>query len=293
MKHTKKKIDPSQYQEAKEKNYDPATLDAFSDQWERFEKNIHEYDHENKRIFDRLFYHFPWKDLPKDAKGFDMGCGRGRFLKFIAPRVHEMHAVDVSPVAIQNAKKRNSDLNNVIYHNAPVGNHGLEKNSFDFGYSFGVLMCVPDTQAAIKECADLIKTGGPFCLYMYYSLDNRPTWYRMIWKLSDLYRQFICKLPKSLGFILTDLTAIFVYWPLARSAYLFEKMGMDMHNWPLSDYRKTSFSRMRGTSRDRLGTPLEKRFSLKEMTDMMEKAGFDNIKYYDGAPYWCLCGIKK
>jgi hypothetical protein len=25
----------------------------------------------------------------------------------------------------------------------------------------------------------------------------------------------------------------------------------------------------------------------------MEKAGFDNIKYYDGAPYWCLCGIKK
>lgn len=275
------------------RNYDPDTRDAFSDQWERFEKHIHELDSENKMIFDRFFYHFPWDKVNKKSKGFDMGCGRGRFLKFVAPHIGELNAVDVSPIAIQNAQKRNADLKNVKYHNRPVGDNGLKKGGFDFGYSFGVLMCVPDTQGAIQDCADLLKPGAPFCLYMYYSLDNRPAWYKAIWRASDLIRQGICKLPKSLGFLLTDAFAAFVYWPFARAAALAEKMGANVHNWPLSDYRNTSFIRMRGTSRDRFGTPLEKRFSRAEMEEMMQKAGFKDIKYYDGAPYWCLCGIKE
>ena len=279
--------------DGEQRNYDPATKDAFSDQWERFEKHVHELDEDNKMIFDRFFHHFPWDDLPKEAVGFDMGCGRGRFLKFVAPYVGHVHAVDLSPIAIKNAQKRNEDLKNISYHNRPVGDNGLEKESCDFGYSFGVLMCVPDTQGAINECASLLKPGAPFCLYMYYSLDNRPAWYRGLWKLSDWIRQGICKLPKGLGFFLTDMFAVFVYWPLARAAYLAEKMGLDVTNWPLSDYRNTSFYRMRGTSRDRFGTPLEKRFSLKEMQDMMVEAGFENINHYDGPPHWCLCGIKK
>jgi hypothetical protein len=108
-----------------------------------------------------------------------------------------------------------------------------------------------------------------------------------------MIRQCICKLPKSLGFLITDAFAAFVYWPLARAAAVAEKLGANVHNWPLSDYRNTSFIRMRGTSRDRFGTPLEKRFSRAEMEEMMGKAGFKDIKHYDGAPYWCLAGIKE
>ena len=49
---------------------------------------------------------------------------------------------------------------------------------------------------------------------------------------------------------------------------------------------------MRTDSRDRFGTPLEKRFSKKEIQTMMENAGFKNIKFSKEAPYWCAVGIK-
>lgn len=277
---------------AKSKNFDPATREAFSDQWARFEKHVDERDEDNKIVFDRFFHHFPWDRLPVNAQGFDMGCGRGRFLKFTAPRVGHMDAVDVSDIAIAQAKKRNQSLTNVDYHVASVGDAPLRAGHYDFGYSFGVLMCVPDTQGAIQSCADLLKPGGHFCLYMYYALENRPGWYRALWRLSDYMRIGICKLPKGLGFFITDSIAALVYWPLARLAARAEKMGANVHHWPLSDYRHSAFARMRGTSRDRFGTPLEKRFTRADMTQMMVGAGFENIRVYDGAPYWCLYGQK-
>jgi SAM-dependent methyltransferase len=282
----------SRHSSAKNRNFDPATRDAFSDQWARFEKHVDERDEDNKVIFDRFFHHFPWDKLPASARGFDMGCGRGRFLKFVAPRVGHIDAVDVSDIAIAQAKKRNADLANINYHVASVGDLPLENATYDFGYSFGVLMCVPDTQGAIQSCADLLKPGAPFCLYMYYALENRPLWYRALWRLSDWLRIGICKLPKGLGFFMTDAIAVGVYWPLARLSGWAEKRGIDVAHWPLSDYRNTAFARMRGTSRDRFGTPLEKRFTRAEMIRMMTQAGFENIKAYDGPPYWCLCGIK-
>ncbi len=274
-------------------NVDQATVQAFSDQWTRFERSIREREEDNKRVFDRFFFHFPWKKLPAKAKGFEIGCGRGRFLKYVAPNVGRIDAVDPSPVAIAQAKKFNPDLKNVKYYQESTGALSLKNGAYDFGYSFGVLMCVPDTQAAITECADLLKPGAPFCLYMYYNLDGRPAWYRGLWRASDVLRRIICRLPKGPAFFITNMIAALVYWPLARGAALAEKFGKNVHDWPLSDYRHSAFARMRGTSRDRFGTPLEKRFSRAEMTEMMEKAGFENIKYYDGPPYWCMFGTKR
>ena len=58
-------------------------------------------------------------------------------------------------------------------------------DSLDFCYSLGVLHHVPDTQAAMAACAALLKLGAPLLLYLLYSLDNRPPWFRAIWKMTD------------------------------------------------------------------------------------------------------------
>ena len=50
---------------------------------------------------------------------------------------------------------------------------------------------------------------------------------------------------------------------------------------------------MKTDSRDRFGTPLEKRFTRLEITEMMQIAGLDNIKFSDRTPYWCAVGQKK
>ena len=49
---------------------------------------------------------------------------------------------------------------------------------------------------------------------------------------------------------------------------------------------------MRTDALDRFGTPLEQRFSKNEIFNMMKDAGFRDINFHDGHPYWCAVGIK-
>ena len=70
-------------------------------------------------------------------------------------------------------------------------------------------------------------------------------------------------------------------------------MGLNPASIPLSYYRNHTFYTMRTDSRDRFGTPLEQRFSRKEIEIMMEDAGLSEIRFSDRAPYWCAVGIKK
>ena len=50
---------------------------------------------------------------------------------------------------------------------------------------------------------------------------------------------------------------------------------------------------MRTDSRDRFGTPLEKRFTQNEIEKMMKAAGLEKVLFSDKAPYWCAVGFKK
>ena len=49
---------------------------------------------------------------------------------------------------------------------------------------------------------------------------------------------------------------------------------------------------MRTDSRDRFGTPLEQRFTRKEIEKMMESAGLKDITFSEETPFWCAVGIK-
>ena len=49
---------------------------------------------------------------------------------------------------------------------------------------------------------------------------------------------------------------------------------------------------MRTDARDRLGTPLEQRFTKEEIYELMEDAGFKNIIFNSSEPRWCVVGIK-
>ena len=50
---------------------------------------------------------------------------------------------------------------------------------------------------------------------------------------------------------------------------------------------------MRTDSRDRFGTPAEKRYSKKQIFDMMKKANLEKIKFKNSTPYWTVIGFKK
>jgi SAM-dependent methyltransferase len=158
-----------------QKNIDPKTVTSFGEEWSRFDQKALS-EIEAKKIFDEYFSVFPWKDLPENAEGFDMGCGSGWWARWIAPRVGRLHCIDPSN-ALEIAKNNLINYGNVTFHRASVDEKCLPKSSQDFGYSLGVLHHVPDTQAAIQSCANLLKSGAPLLLYIYYAFDNRKWWF--------------------------------------------------------------------------------------------------------------------
>ena len=195
---------------------------------------------EAERVFGDYFAIFPWDQLPPNAEGFDMGCGSGRWARFVAPRVGRLLCIDPSS-ALAVARSTLADQPNVQFHQASVAASGLPPNSQDFGYSLGVLHHVPDTAAAIRSCAELLKPGAPLLLYLYYAFDNRPRWFRLLWRLSNAARLLIRRLPPRPKQLVTDLIALTIYWPLSRLASLAEAAGLPVASFPLS-YTATAAS---------------------------------------------------
>ena len=273
------------------KNLDIKTIKSFGDEWKRFDQSKMK-NEEAYEIFRKYFSIFPLNKLSKLSEGFDMGCGSGRWAKFIAPKVGVLHCIDPS-TAINVAQINLKKFNNIKFHQKPLDSSGLKEKSQDFGYSLGVLHHVPNTKSAIKSCVKLLKPGAPFLLYIYYSFDNRPVWFRFLWKLTNFFRFFISKLPEFLKFFICDLIAIFIYFPLSRYVYLSRKLGFKFKNFPLQFYSSKGFYVMRTDSRDRFGTPLENRFSKKEIFKMMYMSGLEKIKFRNNSPFWTAIGYKK
>lgn len=272
-------------------NLDHSTVNSFGDEWSRYDQSALP-EAELSRMFEAYFKVFPWSRLSPHAQGFDMGCGSGRWAKLVAPRVGLLHCIDASAKALDVARSALADRDNVEFILATANDVPLPKSSQDFGYSLGVLHHIPDTEAALKACAALLKPGAPLLVYLYYRFDNRPFWFQMIWRMSEMLRAVISKFPGFAKSMVTDAVALFVYLPLARLAWLAEHLGVDTRNFPLQFYRRASFYTMRTDSRDRFGTPLEQRFTRTEIAAMMERAGCSEIVFSEREPYWCAVGIK-
>lgn len=272
-------------------NVDDRTVAGFGHQWSTYRQD-REGD-EMRRLFDRYFSLFPWDRLGPEAVGFDMGCGSGRWARFVSDRVGKLLCVDASAEALEVAKSNLKDRANVEFVVGSVGDRLVPEGSMEFGYSLGVLHHVPDTQGALTSCAKMLKPGAPFLVYLYYSMDNKPGWYRAVWKMSGVLRWFISHLPIALRNVVTESIALIVYWPLARLSRMLDGFGINTKDLPLNDYKDSSFYRMRHNARDRFGTPLEQRFSRKEIEEMMAKAGLENIAFREGPPYWCALGFRK
>lgn len=274
------------------RNIDPKTVEGFGEEWAAFDQDPMS-DEEHRRLFERYFSVFPFESLPPGAQGFDLGCGTGRWAELAAERVGILHCIDPAEKALAVARRRLEDLPNVRFHNAAVDEIPLPDTSQDFGYSLGVLHHIPDTEAAMASCTRKLKVGAPFLVYLYYAFDNRPGWFRALWRVSEIARGSLSRWPFGLKKAATTAIATTVYWPLAKAARIAERAGADVSNFPLSYYRETSFYTMRTDALDRFGTRLEQRFTRAEIEGMMGRCGLEGIRFREGPPFWVAVGTKR
>jgi SAM-dependent methyltransferase len=273
-------------------NLDRHTAEGFDRIWRLYGEDGATAEAANRdEAFSRYFSIFPTERLA-GAEGFDLGCGNGRIARSVAPRVGLLHCIDPSSAGLNAARAATRGLGNVRFHHAPVDAIPLDDASQDFGYSIGVLHHILDPEAGLRACVRKLKPGSPFLLYLYYSLDNRPGWFRLAWRVSDVARRNISKWPFRLRSAASTFLAATLYWPLSRTARLMEALHLPIGNVPLSYYRHSGWLTLRADALDRFGTAVEHRFSRTEIERMMARAGLRDIQFADGSPYWIAVGTK-
>jgi len=138
--------------------------------------------------FDRA-YSFPitaWGDfrIPSELKelvqknnahkALELGCGLGRFSRYLAKQGLAVTAVDFSPVAIAKARKKaENGRSKPDFITANVTNLGVIKDSFDVSFDVGCFHCLHETARYkyASEVCRLLKPGG---IHLIWALDAAP-----------------------------------------------------------------------------------------------------------------------
>lgn len=269
---------------------DERTIGAFGEEWEKFNRfDPAEIEHVGNEYFDIVQKEL----LGPDVVAMDLGCGSGRWTRYLAGRVGHVEAVDPSE-AVFHAADTHADLVNVRWNQAGVGDIPFADGTFDLIICLGVLHHVPDTAGALTRLTPKLKPGGHLLLYLYYALDGRGPLYRALFAVSGVFRRVISALPGWLKRFVCDLVAFTVYVPAQSLVLLVRALGIKgWQRLPLSYYHDKSLHVLRNDALDRFGTPLEQRFTKAEMQRMMHDAGLESVVFSPSAPFWHALGRRR
>ncbi len=278
-----------------DRNVDQGVIDGFGHEWSK-------YSYFEGQPLDSLNAQFVNYCSPLDLNQFngkksvacDFGAGSGRWTSRLTPYFSVVYALEPSEGGSKVLKDKFQNDPKVIILQETVGSNSIPLSSLDLAMSLGVLHHIPDTGLAIKDVSSKIKPGGTFLCYLYYNLENKPFFYRLIFKGVALGRKIISALPQKAKKYTASWIAVIVYWPLARLSKLLKKLGVNTSNVPLHHYADMPFVMLANDALDRFGTSLEQRFSKAEIIEMLRLANFDisTLRFSELEPFWTF-SVKK
>ena len=271
-------------------NIDNEVVKSFGDEWLKFHDFSDEIIHDiAKEYFDILNDSI----VNKHTYMLDIGCGTGRWTKFLTQKAGFIEAVDPSN-AIFAADKLLGNTENVRLTKASIDTLPFNDETFDFAMSIGVLHHIPDTQKAMQDCVKKVKRGGYFYCYLYHNLETRGWWFKTLYWLSNQLRKIVCRLPAGMKRFVSDILAIVIYMPLVLWVRFLVLIGLRKIavKMPLSAYNNKSFFVIRNDALDKFGTSLEQRFSKKQVEEMMRNCGLENIVISPLTPFYHAIGRK-
>jgi SAM-dependent methyltransferase len=279
----------------KDENLDQGVIDSFGHEWATFDYGETETTGALNAQFKAYCAPIDLNQFnPKTSVAADFGAGSGRWASRLIPFFSLVYALEPSDGANKVLKSKFSDEPKIVVLQETVGTNSIPRNSLDMAMSLGVLHHIPDTSLAIKDVSLSLKPGGMFLCYLYYNLENKPVFYKLIFKGVNLVRKMISKLPQKIKHLVTSAIAALVYWPLARFSKVINRLGVNTSNIPLHHYADMPFVMLANDALDRFGTSLEQRFSKAEITEMLRLAEFDisTLKFSDTEPFWTF-SVKK
>ena len=279
----------------RDENLDQGVIDSFGHEWATFDYGEAETTEALNAQFDSYCAPVDLSQFdPENSIAGDFGAGSGRWASRLIPYFSLVYALEPSDGANEVLKNKFSDEAKILVLQETVGANSIPLASLDFAMSLGVLHHIPDTSLAIKDVSLKIKPGGLFLCYLYYSLENKPTFYKLIFKGVNVVRKIISVLPQKIKHFVTSAIAALVYWPLARFSKVMNTFGVNTSNIPLHHYADMPFVMLANDALDRFGTSLEQRFNKEEITEMLRLADFDisTLQFSEVEPFWTF-SVKK
>lgn len=273
---------------ANDENIDHSVVESFGEEWKKFHRfSDEEIDTDARKYFDIVTDEM----VNRNTYLVDLGCGTGRWTKFLSSKAGFIEAIDPSE-AIFAADKLIGAVDNIRLTKASIENTPFPDETFDFGMSIGVLHHIPDTQKAMMDCVKKVKIGGYFYTYLYYDFENRGAAFKALFKLVDGVRKVTSRLPMKPKKFVCDVIALTVYFPVVVAGRGIRAIGLKQlaAKMPLAHYQTNSFFWMRTDALDRFGTTLEQRFSRENIKQMMTAAGLADITFSNQMPYWHVVG---
>lgn len=272
-------------------NISEKAVHDFGEEWLKFNS----FSEEDLEKFGKLYFDFVGdKVINSNTYMLDVGCGTGRWSKYLSDKVKFIEAIDPSK-AIFAADRLLGDIPNIRLSNASTNNIPFDDKTFDFVMSVGVLHHIPDTKKALADCVAKVKIGGHMYAYIYYAVENRGLIFRGMFKIANYFRKLFSNSNHRVKSVLSELLAFFVYLPFVYLGKFFKLIGLKSiaQKLPLSLYQNASYFIIRNDALDRFNA-YENRFTKDEIIKMFEDCGLTDIVIStENKIHWCAVGKKE
>jgi len=108
------------------------------------------------------------KNISKNAKVLEIGCGNGRNIESILPITKNITGIDIDPEAIKITKERFKNISEIEIKENSVFNLSFYNKSFDVVFAFITLVNWGDNKIkALKEMKRVLKDDGKIIISVY------------------------------------------------------------------------------------------------------------------------------
>ena len=261
------------------KEFAPDIQDHYSQFWKEWPSLYTRYEEEFEGYFDLV-------DLESlsGARVCDLGCGMGRWSYMLAQRsaVSEVILVDFSE-AIFAARKLFADDPRAIFFMADLLNLPFKEGSLDFAMSLGVLHHLPE------DCLKVVRMLKPLTprllVYLYYALDNKPFYYRLLLKMYTPIRKLTYRIKSEpIRVAFSWVVFIFCYLPFIALGYLLRPIGLSKYVPLFDEHHWAGIEGMRHSAYDRFFTQIEQRVSRKQIDTLADT--FEKVTISKRQAYW-------
>ena len=250
---------------------------SFSEEWQSYGTLLPEHKSEFAAYFDLL-------DVSslRDSVVVDLGCGSGRWSAMLAPFCKAIVLVDFSD-AIFVAQSNLSQADNAIFFRGDVTDLPFLDDSVDFLFSLGVLHHLEEPCLPIAR--KLMRLGPRGLFYLYYALDNRPAYYRILLSGVTAVRRSLARVKsESKRRKISRTLAWGVYRPMVAAGHLARKVGVSAPVPLFESYRGKSVDRIEQDAYDRFFTSIEQRVSRVEVRNAFPREW--RVEFSESEPFW-------